>query len=369
MSPSRLFLIAICCVALFAPGLRSSAAAADSPNPEAACGGDRPSEAPSERSDGDATPKGNTSSGHESSYIRYLEGAPGEGTLQTSIVTMRGSREVQVDLIAAIHVGDAAYYAELDQRFKAYDRLLYEMIKPADVDPTEPRSPNMLSALQIGLRRLLELEFQLDAIDYGAENFVHADLDPTTFFRLQKERGESILTLMLKAMRAEMRSRQKDNSAPLSTFQILMALSRDDSAGAMKCLLGKQMERMESILAGFEDSSPRDEADQESKKSGESEQGSVLVVERNKAALRVLGRELDRGHRKLAIFYGAGHMSDLEERLVNEFGLKRTGLEWVTAWAIRKKDGAAKRRGLFGRPPQTEKRNKSSSAPSGAEPK
>ena len=94
-------------------------------------------------------------------------------------------------------------------------------------------------------------------------------------------------------MRAELRSRTKDER-PIGGLDLLLALSSDDSARAMKCLLGEQMERMESMLAGIEgdfddggeESATSDENDGKSAK-----KGSVLVVERNKAALCVLRRE------------------------------------------------------------------------------
>ena len=86
------------------------------------------------------------------------------------------------------------------------------------------------------------------------------------------------------------------------------------------------MENMEAIIAGIEDSS-----------SGE---GSVIVVERNKKALAVLGKRLDAGEKKLGIFYGGAHMPDMESRLVSEFKLRRSQVKWFTAWSIRKKTQA-----------------------------
>ena len=62
--------------------------------------------------------------------------------------------------------------------------------------------------------------------------------------------------------------------------------------------------------------------------------GSTILTERNKAALGVLKSELAKGKKKIAIFYGAAHLADMEERLIAEFGLKRTGATWVTAWDL-----------------------------------
>jgi hypothetical protein len=61
----------------------------------------------------------------------------------------------------------------------------------------------------------------------------------------------------------------------------------------------------------------------------------ILVVDRNKAALRVFQTELAKGKKRIAIFYGAAHMEDFEQRLTSQFGLKRQRDEWLTAWDLR----------------------------------
>ncbi|PNX87565.1 hypothetical protein L195_g043656 [Trifolium pratense] len=46
---------------------------------------------------------------------------------------------------------------------------------------------------------------------------------------------------------------------------------------------------------------------------------------------------MDKGRNKIAILYGGGHMPDLGRRLKEEFDLIPSGLEWITAWSIRKR--------------------------------
>ncbi len=51
--------------------------------------------------------------------------------LQMSIVTYEpgdGKDILSVDLVSAIHIGDPPYYAELNERFREYDVLLYELV-------------------------------------------------------------------------------------------------------------------------------------------------------------------------------------------------------------------------------------------------
>jgi hypothetical protein len=83
---------------------------------------------------------------------------------------------------------------------------------------------------------------------------------------------------------------------------------------------------MELMLAGF------DEDDD-----GTDGSGSVILAERNKVVLRVLKKVLDEGTRKkIGIFYGGGHMPDLERRLIRELGFRRVRHEWLLAWDIRR---------------------------------
>ena len=64
------------------------------------------------------------------------------------------------------------------------------------------------------------------------------------------------------------------------------------------------------------------------------EQGSTLITGRNGKALAVLEQRIAAGDRTLAIFYGAGHMPDFHERLVNDYDFELQNVEWVDAWQM-----------------------------------
>ena len=63
--------------------------------------------------------------------------------------------------------------------------------------------------------------------------------------------------------------------------------------------------------------------------------GSTLIEVRNARALDVLEAQLEAGATEVAIFYGAGHMADFAERLVNDYGFELRASEWLTAWDLR----------------------------------
>jgi hypothetical protein len=70
--------------------------------------------------------------------------------------------------------------------------------------------------------------------------------------------------------------------------------------------------------------------------------GSTILTERNKVALKVLADQLKTDKRRLAIFYGAGHLPDMEKRLIGDFKLKRGDQTWLSAWDLTGSASASK---------------------------
>lgn len=68
------------------------------------------------------------------------------------------------------------------------------------------------------------------------------------------------------------------------------------------------------------------------------EEKSVIIGERNKAAVDSLRKAIDEGHNKIAVLYGGGHMPDLGRRLREQFDLDPCRVQWITAWSIKKRN-------------------------------
>ncbi len=98
-------------------------------------------------------------------------------------------------------------------------------------------------------------------------------------------------------------------------MQLLMALFDKNRSLALKRIMADQFEEMEGMTVVLEGS-----------------KGSTLIGERNKRALVVLKKELAAGKKKIAIFYGAGHMGDMEKRLRTDFSLSPQHTQWLQAW-------------------------------------
>jgi len=251
-------------------------------------------------------------------FVRIIENELGIPTkLQTSVARYesKDDKDTVVDLIGAVHIGDQAYYKQLNKIFKQYDVVLYEVVTEEGKVPKPGQdSGNPVSLMQRAMQQFLELDYQLDHIDYTKKNFVHADMTPQEFAKAMAKRGENIWSVMLKMMMSGMK--QQGNQP--TDADILMAMFDKDRALKLKRLLARQLGDINSTTDAFG-----------------GEDGSTIITDRNTKALSVLKERLTGGQKKIAIFYGAAHMPDFEHRLIKDFHLVPTSLRWVTAWDMR----------------------------------
>jgi hypothetical protein len=175
--------------------------------------------------------------------------------------------------------------------------------------------------MQNGMKELLDLDHQLEKIDYTKKNFVHADMSPDQLWQSMKDRDESFLQMYMKLMGAALAEQSGMAARGESPdVDLIAAFFSNDRPRRLKIVVARELAETESLLAGFG-----------------GEEGSSLITERNKAALKVLKEQLTAGKKHLAIFYGAGHLTDMDQRLRKEFGLEPTDITWLTAWDLRPK--------------------------------
>lgn len=237
--------------------------------------------------------------------------------LQLGIVTYAGDG-FTVDLVSAIHIGDAAYYARLNEMFQSYDALLYELVASPGIDVSDQvaKRKGMLSRAQIALTGLLDLSFQLDEIDYGRPNFVHADLTPSELRQSMEERDESLYVYFWRVFFASINEYTRDPLG-LKDWQVLSGMLSAGSNNSLKTMMAYEMTNLDSVQDILGEDSD-----------------SAIVGARNQKAIAVLRSQLDSGSRRIGIFYGVAHMPDLEERLLNDLGLSYEKTTWVDAWQL-----------------------------------
>lgn len=242
-------------------------------------------------------------------------------SLETAIIRFKPADEaktdVKVDLVGVVHVGDRAYYRKLNKLFKEYDAVLYELVAEEDANVPLPgrQSGHPVSLLQSGMKEALELEFQLDVIDYTAENFVHADMTPAEMAESMKNRDESFVKMFFRMMG---QGAAQQSRKPTADADMVMALFSKDRPRQMKLIMAEQLQNVEGSVRVMEGPN-----------------GSTLIGERNGKAMKVLQQRIDAGDKKIAIFYGAGHLPDMEQRLVRDFDLQLADSEWLKAWNLK----------------------------------
>jgi len=259
----------------------------------------------------------------EPEFIKYVD-EPGNKALQVSIVRYkpRVEGDQYVDLVGAVHVGDKQYYQDLNQLFKTYDAVLYELIAPEDTyipkGGVQDGERSFLSNIQVGMKDVLGLSFQMEEVDYTPKHFVHADFSPAEFQASMDAKGESIFGMVFKLWRAGV-TQQLTGQASSTDFDLMMALFSSDRQNALKTLMAKELANSDGVMKALEGA-----------------EGSTIIAERNKKALQVLRKEMqDSDHRSFAIFYGAAHLSDFHQRLVDDFDLIPVNTRWVDAWKLK----------------------------------
>ncbi|XP_078153631.1 uncharacterized protein LOC144548791 [Carex rostrata] len=309
-------------------------------------------------------------------FLRYNNTSDSDvvGKLEASIVTYKRTLPwrflnptLQVDLVSAVHIADKRYFEILQERLGSYDCVLYEGVggdkgesKPDD----DMQDFSITGFIQRLMGRILSMEFQLDCLNYKSPKWSNADLDWDTFQRLQEERGENFLSTARNAMGSALKSDKDSDSTsvqsdidtirskllqvswiipmPLAiSFIINITCSPNiqdedvEDADDFKSIVKELFElgfgsAMKVILARSLTSMFASEL------YTDMEDNSVIIGERNKAALEELRKAISRGEKRIAIFYGAGHMPDLGRRLRSDFNMVPTDTDWVTAWSIRR---------------------------------
>jgi hypothetical protein len=186
-------------------------------------------------------------------------------------------------------------------------------------EPAPLTGGGAISSIQQAAGRYLNLTFQLSAIDYTRKNMVHADATAEEFETMQKERGETMISLFARAMQAQL-SGQVNPAAmgELDTFGLIRILMSPDSAAAFKKALAKSFGQMESLTAAME-----------------GKDGTAILSGRNHVVVNKIKEVLaDKKQRRIAVFYGGAHMPGIESSLIGDMKAKASGEEWLAAWTM-----------------------------------
>ncbi|MGI9014403.1 MAG: type II secretion system protein GspG [Phycisphaerales bacterium] len=190
----------------------------------------------------------------------------------------------------------------------------------ADIHAEEQSQALALSSedgLQAELAKALDLEFQLNAIDYDRANWVCSDMSADQVQRALEARGLDFDVLG---------GTLAGSSIPAQAIKLMLRLMRAADA-MMDGAVSDLMKVMLIEMLGDESITTR--AIEQQMGAGFAD---VIVGERNAVVMTDLARiRADEPDVKsVAIFYGAAHMSDFEERL-KQIGYVDAGAEWIKA--------------------------------------
>lgn len=248
------------------------------------------------------------------SYVRFQksETSPRDAALQTAVATFKHpDKDVEIVLYGVVHIADKAYYQSVQRDLDSYDVVLYEGVAPGKTQPTE--EDKSLGTMQKMMGELLGLTFQKDGIDYTRKNLVHADMNMDEFKKAMG--GNSINPLggvMDKNQMRQMLPQMKQFSQFGKALMESMPAMRDN----FKMMMGSQLGNADLSNALGQKAT------------------QVILIERNKVVMKKLAEQLTKTTKgRVAIFYGAAHNPDFEQRL-GKLGWTLQSKRWMSAWTI-----------------------------------
>lgn len=301
------------------------------------------------------------------SYLRVTNAAPGVVELQIALRKFTPTNGVgpAVWLTAVSHIGETNYYATVQKHLDAQALVLFEGIKPgpatnsaakpsapvvektssADASANEPAAKvagktststagppgknSKTSSLQHTLAESLGLMFQLEAIDYSRPHFRNSDLTIGEVQQLLEDDGD-----------AKPGTEKQKNE----TFQRLLKAMDGSSVfgmilqGGMKLIGSSPKLQGMTRLALIETLGALrgDPSQMRGLPPDVQTLVKVLIHSRNTAVLKDLRVALDKPQppKSVSIFYGAGHMEEMEQRLRREFKYAPAETIWLPAFSV-----------------------------------
>lgn len=265
------------------------------------------------------------------SYVRTIQHGDGAASLEVALrrlAPVRGDGPA-VWLAGVTHLGTTDYFEELQRFLEHQTVVLFE-----GVGATNRRFQLRQSAefsLQQALARAVGLEFQLDAINYDRPHFHNSDLSVAELSRL-----------LTPSASAEEASDGASSDAPQMGHLIELMQGSGVWGGLARLTVAaiaaspRLQTAMRLTLVELLGNLPADLTRLPGLTPGLREFMRVLIAERNRVVVQDLAAVLrQRPHPdSVAVFYGAGHMIDLEQRLCAELNYHAVEERWLRAFDV-----------------------------------
>ena len=276
-------------------------------------------------------------------HLRYAPAGKQAGGLDIAVTSfVHPETGIRVALFGVVHVADAPYYEVVKRELSEYDVVLYEGVKPEALTAAEwqasfNKGDGEVASLQRKLAKWFGFQYQLDALDYTAENFIHADMTEQEF--LDGGGGVLIPGRARKKMPADESEERPEEPQGMDYGMGDRSLTTAVS-GTMRAVerFGEELLSKPSVVRSMarrmfaETMGTADIGTALDMFPGLSE---LILNKRNEVVLKRLEETLQDAPQTVAIFYGAAHMRDLERRIVEDLGFRRDEAHWLRAWALR----------------------------------
>ena len=237
-------------------------------------------------------------------------------------------------LTGVSHLGETNYFAAVQQFLDLRTLVLFEGVGESEGNGKPSMRDSSRSSLQNSMAASLGLVFQLDAIDYTSPRFRHSDLSVRQL--------RSILAQQTQAPPTEPGAGQA--TAAGHQFEGLLKAMQGDSLLNTILQFGMRFIRASPKLQALSrlalmDILERIQGDPlqiQGLPPSWKRLLEVLIEERNRkvsqdlgSALKTLGKQ-----DSVSIFYGTGHMPDLEKRLRQDWGYRPASQMWFTVFSV-----------------------------------
>lgn len=234
-------------------------------------------------------------------------------------------------LAAVTHLGTAEYYRELQRFLEDRSVVLFEAVRADDDGQPAPREGY---SLQGELAGALGLAFQLDEIKYDRPHFHNSDLDLEQITRLFAGRPGSGPAPQGEAKAA---------TGGIEFSALMQAMTGEGLMGGLARLSVAVLRASPRLQAATKVAMievlgdlPNDLTGIPGLPEGMQRLLRVLIEERNLAVVRDVRAAFARDPlpKSVAVFYGAGHMADLESRLAEALGYQPVEDRWLEAFRV-----------------------------------
>jgi hypothetical protein len=233
----------------------------------------------------------------------------------------------RVQLVAVSHVGTEAYYQGLQGLLNRAGLVLYEGIDGDDPGFRAPPADKKTDgpSLQRDLARALGLVFQLDLIDYSPSHFINSDLSSAELLTVFEggEIGEEEIETQARIENLMDTMEQKSVSGQTGAAALEFLQGRPGWSRAMRWAMVQILGSVRGDMTSYVGMPEHMRSWME-----------VLLTRRNEVVMEDLRRYLEETEpgETVAVFYGAAHMHEIHDRLVNEMDAVEVSVEWRPAF-------------------------------------